>query len=99
MGVRGAAMLLLAPLLFGLLGRPAVVDGGSSNQSLTMSASADAAGRQTDAPPRRVLRGRYVTVEIGGATCDVTQYGAVGDGRTDVSVAVLPQHAVWRAGG
>ncbi len=47
----------------------------------------------------RQLQHRYVTVEIGGATCDVTQYGAVGDGHTDVSVAVLPQHAVWRAGG
>ena len=81
-------MLLLAPLLFGLLGRPAVVDGGSSNQSLTMSASADAAGRQTDAPPRRVLRGRYVTVEIAPVECVVTNYGAVGDGKHDDTQAI-----------
>ena len=37
----------------------------------------------------RQLQHRYVTVEIGGDTCDVTQYGAVGDGLTDVSVSVL----------
>ena len=36
----------------------------------------------------RQLSHRYVTVEIGNATCDVTQYGTAGDGKTDVNRAL-----------
>ena len=32
---------------------------------------------------KKVLQHRYVTVEIGAGRCDVTKYGAVGDGKAD----------------
>jgi len=32
---------------------------------------------------KKILQHRYVTVEIGAGRCDVTKYGAVGDGKTD----------------
>ena len=35
-----------------------------------------------------VLRGRYVSVEVGDAVCDATTFGAVGDGRTDDTAAI-----------
>ena len=32
---------------------------------------------------KKILQHRYVTVEIGAGRCDVTKYGAVGDGKAD----------------
>lgn len=46
-------------------------------------------------PMTRQLRHRYVTVEIGDATCDVTKYGAIGDGKTDVCVCPRQSLSVY----
>ena len=43
----------------------------------------DTTGADCDHSRKKVLQHRYVTVEIGAGRCDVTKYGAVGDGKTD----------------
>ena len=70
------AMSGCSPLVAALL---AVLGSGC-----TLSVGAQAHQKNT-----RQLRHRYVTVEIGDATCDVTKYGAIGDGKTDVGTALL----------
>ena len=57
--------------------------------TLPAQASAPSAAHTVDhRPAHTALRGRYVTVEIAPVECVVTNYGAVGDGKTDDTRAI-----------
>lgn len=56
-----------------------------------LAAGLSAVGRsdtRSGAGAPRILRGRYVSVAVGDTVCDVTTFGAVGDGRTDDTSAI-----------